>query len=113
VAHEEIKRRFPATVLFGKTVGDGYYVPPGQFSVRMLDKAREADGISDYSRAYWKVAESGANFDTLRAINETLSEARRLQVVPTSKQSGDSLHPLWAEFSAGIAELSKKGHGDA
>lgn len=67
-------------------------------STRNWNRLQEADGVTDYSRAYWNKAEvSKSSFDYDRAVDETLAEIARLEVsAPIEKFT--AVTPIWQEF---------------
>ena len=63
------------------------------------ERLRKTDGISAYSKSYWKQAEkSGSAWDYDRAIDETLAEIARIKTGHARPGDKKAIRPIWASL---------------
>jgi hypothetical protein len=75
-----------------------------------FSELQKKDGISDYSKSYWKQYEhssksSGSTWNLNLAIDETLAEIARIEVGASRAGDLSSVDPLWMDF---YNELNKR-----
>lgn len=67
------------------------------------ERLKKSDGISEYSRSYWKQAnKSGSDWDYDRAIDETLAEIARIQTGNARTGDKKAIRPIWQSLYSKI-----------
>jgi hypothetical protein len=107
----EVHERFPVSAMFYRHLGDPYMETEedqqggGRYR-KMLDRLEHDDGVSDYSKSYWKGDVFQQSGGVERAVNETLAETMRHQISSMSWQ-GEKPHETWSTFAADLRKIVK------
>lgn len=114
----ELRQRFPASAAFSETWGDRYLSArhtEGEYSEQQAEDNKNRDrmiaenGHTAYAKSYWtpRAIRERGGYNT--AVNETLAEVIRLQVVPYSQQTTDTTpKPLWLALAKSMREAYPK-----
>lgn len=102
----ELREMFPVSHLFARTIGGTVLDPEverGDTTTR--SKMIEENGHSRYAKAYWELDAVTKHGGLELAINETLAEVTRYQMVPVGWAEPKAPKGLWKELAQGMREV--------
>lgn len=118
---QEVHDRWPVSAAFYQHIGDSYLETEAEQQgesrfKRNMDALEKADGVSDYSRAYWQKGALSQSGGFERAVNETLAEVARYQMTSPAWE-GKKPDEIWTRFRddlqriAGLDKVKKRLSG--